>query len=842
MTPSSASMARMTPRTCARALALAAMAFLIVPAETFAAGPLDLLPGPATDAKPADAKAGAAQEPTAIPLPQVVPAAVDAYRSLAVIRAKTDPEAALDEMLAPLDDVAAAVERSGTQFARQPMSSLGDRDLVDFRQEMMRQDAQLVRWSGKIEDAVKAAYGSQKELEKKAAVWKLTEKQVEVEGAAPAIVERARLVRQEVEDLQKRVKVRLDRLLAEQDRVASLRIRILGWLGAADRADVVREQQLFEIEARPIWAVFSNREPARGFGVQITRTLQKNASAIATFVREEGAQFSWLLLLFVVVAVGVGWTGRRFAARAAVDPELAATAEVLSHPISAGILVSLSLTSWLLPRAPAVVNELAVLFMLPPFLVLVRNLLAVELRPLLYGFTGLFAVSRLGGVLPDYSLPGRLVALVVALVGLLGAIRMLRKNAPWTRAVVRPGRADRVRVAVWAIAILLAAALLANVIGNVSLARRLSDGSLTAAMIALLLVAVARVLRAVLVGGLRMPEVRRISSLVEHGEAIGERGSAFIDWAALLLWVLGTLRAFHVDDAAMGGITAAFSARLRFGGLDVSLGDLAAFAITLYASILLARLLRLALEAGLGKNARLHAGVSVAIAKTVGYLMVGLGFLAAVLASGMDVTRFTVILGTLSVGIGFGLQNVVNNFVSGLILLYERPIRVGDVIEVGTASGTVTHIGIRSSTVRTFQGAEVVLPNSNLVSNQLTNWTLSDQTRRIDIDVGVAYGSDVVKVQEILLLAARGHVDALSSPPPVAFFAGLGDSALNFQLRFWTAQFDRYPAIGSEVRTAVVEKLDAAGIAIPFPQRDLHVVSVDEPAARALRGAEPSGK
>jgi hypothetical protein len=185
-------MAPMTSRTLARALAFAAAVFLVMPAEPFAAGPLDLLTKPAADAKPADAKAGAAPEPAAIPLPKVVPAAVEAYRTLAAIRAKTDPEATLDEMLAPLDDVAAAVERSGAQFARQPMGSLSDRDLVDFRQEMMRQDAQLARWSGKIEDAVKTSYGSQKELERTASVWKLTEQQLVAEGAAQAIVERAR--------------------------------------------------------------------------------------------------------------------------------------------------------------------------------------------------------------------------------------------------------------------------------------------------------------------------------------------------------------------------------------------------------------------------------------------------------------------------------------------------------------------------------------------------------------------------------------------------------------------------------------------------------------------------
>jgi small-conductance mechanosensitive channel len=167
---------------------------------------------------------------------------------------------------------------------------------------------------------------------------------------------------------------------------------------------------------------------------------------------------------------------------------------------------------------------------------------------------------------------------------------------------------------------------------------------------------------------------------------------------------------------------------------------------------------------------------------------------------------------------------------------------VGDVIDVGTATGTVTHIGIRSSTIRTYQGAEVVLPNSILVSNQLTNWTLSNRVRRVEIDVGVAYGSDVAKVQEILLAAARSDAAVLGDPPPVALFTGLGDSALNFQLRFWTAQFDRYLAVASDVRAAVVAKLDAAGISIPFPQRDLHVVSVEDGAARALRGAPPSGK
>ena len=837
-------MAPMTSRTCARVAVLAAAVLVLRPAPARAAGPLDLLqgPAPAAEAKPADSRSAAAKVPQAIPLPRVVPEAVEAYRTLAAIRAKTDPESILDRTLEPLDDLAVSVERAGAQFTSQPMAMLSDRDLVDFRQEMLRQDAQLARWSGKTEDAVKSSYGSLKELQRMGAIWTLTEEQVAADGAGPEIVERARAVRLEIEELQKSMKARVDRLLAAQDRVGSLRIRILGWLSAADRADAVREQQLFEIEARPIWAIFARREPMRDFGGQLTRVFEHNVSAVSAFVREEKAGFLWVLATFVLVVAAVAWTGRRFARRAAVDPELSAPAEVLAHPISSGILVALSLTSWFLPRAPAVFTELAVLLMLPPYIVLARNLLAEQFRRPLYGFTALFAVGQLGALLPEYSLPGRLVTFVVSVVGLWGAFRLLRKDAPWAAAVQRPRRRGNVRIAIGVIGLLLAVALVANVVGNVSLGRRLADGSLSTVMVALLLAAVARVLRALLVGGLRMPEIRRIQTLAEHSEIIASRGSTFIEWAALLLWIVGSLKVFRIDGAVMDGIRAALTARLRVGGLDVSLGDLVAFAVTLWLAVALARVVQVVLETRLEQDSRLPTGVPIAISRTVSYVVIGLGFLVAVLASGMDMTRFTVILGTLSVGIGFGLQNVVNNFVSGLILLYERPIRVGDVIELGTATGTVTHIGIRSSTIKTFQGAEVVLPNSSLVSNQLTNWTLSDRARRIEIDVGVAYGSDVAKVQEILLLAARGHVDVFSQPEPVALFMGLGDSALAFQLRCWTGQFDRFLAISSEVRTAVVEKLDAAGISIPFPQRDLHVVSVEEPAVRALRADAPPGK
>jgi small-conductance mechanosensitive channel len=203
----------------------------------------------------------------------------------------------------------------------------------------------------------------------------------------------------------------------------------------------------------------------------------------------------------------------------------------------------------------------------------------------------------------------------------------------------------------------------------------------------------------------------------------------------------------------------------------------------------------------------------------------------------MEMSRFSFLVGALGVGIGFGLQNVVNNFVSGLILLYERPIQVGDVVEVGAVSGEVTRIGVRSSTVRTFPGAEVIVPNATLISTEVTNWTLSDRRRRIELGVGVAYGTAPQQVIDLLLASVRGRASVLEAPAPVALFLRFGESSIEFTLRFWTADFDRWQLLASEVMIEVYEQLGRAGIVIPFPQRDLHLRSMDSSAARGLAAA-----
>ncbi|HYT56414.1 MAG TPA: mechanosensitive ion channel domain-containing protein, partial [Verrucomicrobiae bacterium] len=192
---------------------------------------------------------------------------------------------------------------------------------------------------------------------------------------------------------------------------------------------------------------------------------------------------------------------------------------------------------------------------------------------------------------------------------------------------------------------------------------------------------------------------------------------------------------------------------------------------------------------------------------------------------GIDLTGLAIILGFLSVGIGFGLQNITSNFVAGLILLLERPIKVGDRIMVGNQEGDVVEINMRSTTIRTLNNVAVIVPNSEFVSSKVENWSYGDETVRVDVNVGVSYESDLETVIRSLREVAAEHPQVLKNPAPDVLHTGFGDSAWNMRLRIWLEDSQRHLEVHSEINCAIVRKFQQNRVEIPFPQRDLHVRS-----------------
>jgi small-conductance mechanosensitive channel len=245
------------------------------------------------------------------------------------------------------------------------------------------------------------------------------------------------------------------------------------------------------------------------------------------------------------------------------------------------------------------------------------------------------------------------------------------------------------------------------------------------------------------------------------------------------------------------------------------------------ASYLASWMLQILLTENVLARRHMDTGVSIAVTRLLHYALVTIGFVIALVVLGVDLTKMTLLVSALGVGIGFGLQTVVNNFVCGLILLFERPLRVGDTIELGGQRMKIAKIGLRSTTVRTFAQADIIVPNTDLVTNQVTNWTLTNRYAQGKITVGVAYGSDVALVMQTLKECALAHPGVMKSPEPGILFRSFGDSSLDFELNVRVTDVDNGSQIESDLRQEIERRFRQAGIEIPFPQRDLHVRSVE---------------
>jgi len=264
-------------------------------------------------------------------------------------------------------------------------------------------------------------------------------------------------------------------------------------------------------------------------------------------------------------------------------------------------------------------------------------------------------------------------------------------------------------------------------------------------------------------------------------------------------------------------------ALFNFGDTPVSLMSLAIAGLILVAGAVVSRVLQRIIRVSLGRQMAFEKGLGYAMLRMLHYGVIFTSALVALQSIGINLTSLTVLGGFLGVGLGFGLQNVTSNFISGIILLLEQPIRVGDKVSVEDHIGTVKQIGIRSTTIDTFDNIRLIIPNSIFVEKQVINWSHGDPKIRLHIPFGVAYGSDVPKVRETILKVAGDYKNILHTPPPEVRFLGLGDSSLDFELLAWIPDPRKQFKYKSDLYYLIEAALRKAQIEIPFPQRDLHI-------------------
>ncbi len=288
------------------------------------------------------------------------------------------------------------------------------------------------------------------------------------------------------------------------------------------------------------------------------------------------------------------------------------------------------------------------------------------------------------------------------------------------------------------------------------------------------------------------------------------------------------------SNQAISSILSSFTAPVMvLGRRAYSIIDLLILGALLFGVIILAGVLTNLLRSRVLQRAGINRGLQEVIAILTKYSVVTIATIIVLQLWGLDLSSLTILASALGVGIGFGLQDIAKNFGSGLVLVFERPIQVGDFVEVGEFKGTVERIGARSTEIRTLDHVSIIVPNSRFLEKEVINWSHRNPVSRLHIPVGVAYHADPKTVQTALLEAAQNHPDVLQTPPPRVLFQGFGDSALTFELLVWTETPNRQFLLKSDLNFLIFEAFQRWQIEIPFPQRDLHLRSVQ--VAPALR-------
>ena len=714
-----------------------------------------------------------------------------------------------------------------------------------MHQQWSRAGAKLETWQEFLDGRSNDLSLADQTLHDMSETWESIATSAEQSQIPEELFDQVRSVQTSIEEVDGQIKGRLSAVLVLLGRVTELQNTVTQAGAEVEAARLLARKRIFAPDSPSLWDALVHRAGRISLAQQVRDTWNQDAEQFRIFmnVYRQRVRFQALLFLALSIVMLALWYRVRKQEDTEEDPAIHTAHLIFSRPFSAALILTVVSTRLFYPHAPIVIFELNILLVLIPVLRLVPRLTAPGLRSALYGLSGLFVIHQFHALTADETLLQRLLLLLTSLAGLAGAIWIVRPGGRastfdggrwWKVAVVG------IRIAV----VLFLASVLANLVGSVALAEMLNDGTLTSAFGAVGLAAVAAVLRALLTMFMRSSVARASGMVSRHEDLITRRLTALIRLAALAVWLAGTLKLFRLLEVTLDGIATAASKAWTFGSLTFSIGSVLAFFTAIVVSVYFSRFVRFVLEEDVFPRLPLQRGVPSTLSMLINYSILALGFISAMAVAGFEISQFAIIFGALGVGIGFGLQSVVNNFISGLILVFERPVKVGDTIEVGTMIGEVRHIGIRASTVRTFDGAEVIVPNGNLISAEVVNWTLSDRIRRIKIPVGVAYGTDPQKVLDLLHQVAKDSKDVLSYPEPTGLFKGFGESSLDFELRVWTANFEQWMRVGSNITVAVNTALAEAGITIPFPQHDLHLRTVapefEQALARAKRLEPPA--
>lgn len=720
-----------------------------------------------------------------------------------------------------------AVEKLKEDLDLEEIEKLNLKQSENLKNDISQMGIQLDGWRSLLTKKTEQVNAMKMDLGDLKTKWDETLKFEREEKLPKLVTERIQTNLKEVISLNKELTRYNNALLTRQDELTGALIFLDEVLNVITKTEQTYRTQIHTLDSPPIWQVFSVERDTLTFQDRLNEISTRQNNDFKNFTQNFKENIFYHLLFFVILLFLFFYLKRDVAkwSDEKRDETITSSLHVISKPFSASLLVSLLVTGLFYPDAPPDVLNYYYALLVVPILTIVPGLISGIERKYIYIVGGVFVLYQLADFFSDLVILERSLFLIidgitiVLLITLIRNKEELRNTSPkvkWTFTFTL------MRLSIF----LLSISALANALGNTVLSKIVSQGSLVMIYSGIIIYASAIVLKGLFALIIQLGSVSQLNMIKNYSEEVKGRIFQIIRWAGVIYWLYLTLSSFLILDPIYNWLVGLIT-KEWIEDTNITLGSFLAFFITLWVSLLISRFIQFILKDEILTHFEMPRGVPGAISMLVRLVLITTGFILAFGAAGIDMSKITILFGALGVGIGFGLQNIFNNLISGLILAFERPIQTGDIIQIATLNlmGEVKEIGIRASTVCTFDGAEVIVPNGNLISNEMINWTLSDSRRRQEIIVGVAYGTDTSKVLEILNQVVPEQKNVLKNPGPLIIFLGFGDSSLDFRVLFWT-NFDNGLGTKSAVGIAIDEAFKKEGIVIPFPQRDLHMQSI----------------
>jgi potassium-dependent mechanosensitive channel len=783
------------------------IALLIILALVSSGGAAPSQPVSGSPAKPTPA-------PTPIPLARVPLEAQSTLASLQEIEASVSGDQSSAEGLArTLSDLTSEIDARIADDTRLLRSSPSLEVLYrlkltwgNFGVRLLVSARELTRHATSLEEQFAR-------LDQLSKTWQATLQSAKKPETPAPVLQRAQSVVDSIERTRQMAESAQDHVLTLQSSLSEQQASVRTTLSSIEQAETRALKNTFVRDSRPIWSLGTSlgTEWEQHSGESFSSQLK----ASTAFTKRLPFTFLIHALFIVLMAAALHWMRRRIGKLAEEKPDLQRALPFLDLPVSTAFALSMLLVPLIYAQAPSSIHAIMGAVTLIPAAVILRRLLLRNSYPILNALIILYFVGQLRilaaslPVLARFIFLGQVLGASVFLVWVLRSWHLPAEGAETHSRIWRTIRAIA-KIGL----IILPAAFLANIFGYVNLGNLLGIVFLRSVYIAAVLYTAIRIIEGLITIALQVRPLGSLRVISLHRQMIQGRTCRVLEFLAFLFWLNVLLSFFGLRDSLIASIEAALNANLAIGSFNITLGGILAFLITVWASFLVSKFLRFVLEEDVYHHLRLAAGIPYAISTMLHYVILLVGFFVALGALGIDLTKVTILAGAFSVGIGFGLQNVINNFVSGLILLFERPIKVGDVIAVGGNVGEVSRIGIRASVIRTAEGSEVIVPNGSLISNQVTNWTFSNRQRAVEISVNVLGGADPQRVIELLKTTAAAHPGVAKEPSPQVYVVNFSAGAVTFQLRAWIDRYEDWAQLHSDLSVAVNDALAREKIAI----------------------------